>query len=219
MQAKAALRQLMGFESRAGRLRRRRRSGVHGPHARTSRISKRQALDDPARPAGRAERREARAGHAHARAQQPGARRERRRRLLAYRPRQHVRRRRRRSICRFHDRNQGNIAHSEIAVRQATETEAAARFVVVTDVVNAYAAFADQPEGRRALSVRLPRSGAAVARDHDLRLPARRRHAARSAGRRADVSRRRSSAYRQALAAYMTSVQQINFAVGKQVIP
>ena len=40
-----------------------------------------------------------------------------------------------------HDRNQGNIARSDIAVRQASEAEAAARFMAVTDVVNAYAAF------------------------------------------------------------------------------
>ena len=40
----------------------------------------------------------------------------------------------------FHDRNQGNIAHSQIAVRQAVEAEAAARFAAVSDVVNAYAA-------------------------------------------------------------------------------
>jgi outer membrane protein, heavy metal efflux system len=41
----------------------------------------------------------------------------------------------------IHDRNQGNIAHSEIAVRQAIETETATRFMAVTDVVNAFAAF------------------------------------------------------------------------------
>lgn len=41
----------------------------------------------------------------------------------------------------FHDRNQGNKAHSEVAMRQASELEAHARATVITDVVSAYAAF------------------------------------------------------------------------------
>src|SRR5581483_11831360 len=41
----------------------------------------------------------------------------------------------------IHDRNQGNIAHSKVAVVQANETEAQARTTVLTDVVNAFAAF------------------------------------------------------------------------------
>src|SRR5215467_5131157 len=37
------------------------------------------------------------------------------------------------------DRNQGNIAKAEVTVRQSTESELAARYLVLTDVVNAYA--------------------------------------------------------------------------------
>ncbi len=38
----------------------------------------------------------------------------------------------------FHDRNQGEIARSQAAVRQASETESSTQVGVLTDVVNAY---------------------------------------------------------------------------------
>ena len=72
----------------------------------------------------------------------------------------------------FHDRNQGNIAHSKVADspgdrdRSGTPGRRAhRRRQRVRDV-------SDQREGRGAVSVRLPRSGAAVARHHDLRVSA-----------------------------------------------
>jgi cobalt-zinc-cadmium efflux system outer membrane protein len=40
----------------------------------------------------------------------------------------------------IHDRNQGNIAHSRVGILQAAEVEAQARSTVLTDVVNAFAA-------------------------------------------------------------------------------
>ena len=165
VQAKAALRQTARIRHPAGGLRRRRRSGVRGPHARPRR-SEAPGARRASRPAGRAERRQARAGHARARAQQPGARRQRRRRLRAHRPRQHVRRRR---LLRSADSRPqpGQHRAQRGAVRQATEAELATRSRSSPTSSTAYAALADQPEGRRALSVRLPRSGAAVARHHD----------------------------------------------------
>ena len=151
---------------------------------------KRQALGDAARPAGRAERREARAGHADARAQQPRAR-----RRAATWTTTHAGPANAFGFgvsidLPFHDRNQGNIAHSEVAVAAGRPNPScASRFAVVTDVVTAYAALQTSEKVVGALSVRLSRSGAAVARHHDLRLSARRRHAARSARRRAHLSR------------------------------
>ena len=38
----------------------------------------------------------------------------------------------------IHDRNQGEIARSQVAVRQAVETESSTQVGVLTDVVNAY---------------------------------------------------------------------------------
>ena len=118
----------------------------------------------------------------------------------------------------FHDRNQGNIAHSEIAVRQAVETETATRFGAVTDVVNAYAAFdtnqkvvalyqsgyLDQAKQSLEITTYVYQHGAGTLLDL---LDAERTY------------RATELAYRQALAAYMTSLRQLNFAVGKQVIP
>lgn len=118
----------------------------------------------------------------------------------------------------FHDRNQGNIARSEIAVRQAVETETATRFGAVTDVVNAYAAFdtsqkvvalyqsgyLDQARQSLDITTYVYQHGAGTLLDL---LDAERTY------------RATELAYRQALAAYMTSLRQLNFAVGKQVIP
>ena len=122
------------------------------------------------------------------------------------------------STCPFHDRNQGNIAHSQIAVRQAVEAEAAARFAAVTDVVNAYAAletnqkivnlyesgYLDQARQSLEITTYVYQHGAGTLLDL---LDAERTY------------RSTELAYRDALAAAMTSLKQINFAVGKQVIP
>jgi cobalt-zinc-cadmium efflux system outer membrane protein len=118
----------------------------------------------------------------------------------------------------IHDRNQGNIAHSQIAVRQAVEAEAAARFAAVTDVVNAYAAletnekivnlyesgYLDQARRSLEITTYVYQHGAGTLLDL---LDAERTY------------RSTELAYRDALAAGMTSLKQINFAVGKQVIP
>ena len=118
----------------------------------------------------------------------------------------------------IHDRNQGNIAHSQIAVRQAVEAESAARFAAVTDVVNAYAAletnqkivnlyesgYLDQARQSLEITTYVYQHGAGTLLDL---LDAERTY------------RSTELAYRDALAAGMTSLKQINFAVGKQVIP
>jgi cobalt-zinc-cadmium efflux system outer membrane protein len=118
----------------------------------------------------------------------------------------------------IHDRNQGNIAHADIAVRQATETEAATRFGVMTDVVTAFAAYQTNEkvlklyesgyldQARQSLDISTYAFGRGAASLLDL-LDAERTY------------RDTQIAYRQALAAYMTSVRQLNFAVGKQVMP
>ncbi len=117
----------------------------------------------------------------------------------------------------FHDRNQGNIAHAKVAVRQATETEAQARSGVLTDVVTAYAAFQSSEkvlalfqsgyldQARQSLEITsyVYQQGSGTLLDL---LDAER------------TNRSTQLAYRQALAAYMTSAQQINFAVGKVVM-
>lgn len=118
----------------------------------------------------------------------------------------------------FRDRNQGNIAKAEVAVQQARETETATRFTAITDVVNAYAAYdssqkviglyqsgyLDQAKKSLDISTYVYQHGAGTILDL---LDAEQTY------------RDTQLAYRQALAAYMTSVRQINFAVGKQVIP
>jgi cobalt-zinc-cadmium efflux system outer membrane protein len=117
-----------------------------------------------------------------------------------------------------HDRNQGNIARSAVLVRQATESELAARYLVVTDVINAYAAwqtndkvvglyesgYLDQARQSLEISRYAYQRGAASLLDL---LDAERTYRDTQLG------------YREALSAYMTSVQQLNFAVGKQVLP
>ncbi len=118
----------------------------------------------------------------------------------------------------IHDRNQGEIARSQAAVRQAQETESASLVAVLTDVVNAYAAlqtneqvlalyesgYLEQARQSREISRYAYDKGAASLLDL---LDAERTY------------RATQLAYRQALAAHMTSVEQINFVVGKQVIP
>jgi cobalt-zinc-cadmium efflux system outer membrane protein len=117
----------------------------------------------------------------------------------------------------IHNRNQGEIARSEVAVRQARESESAARVTVLTDVANAYAGFQtnekvvslfesgylDQASQSREISTYAYRRGASSLLDL---LDAERTY------------RATELAYRQALAAYMTGAAQINFVVGRQVI-
>jgi cobalt-zinc-cadmium efflux system outer membrane protein len=117
----------------------------------------------------------------------------------------------------FHDRNQGNIAHSRVAIHQAAEAEAGVQSAVLTDVVNAYAAFQtsekliglyqsgylDQAQQSLDITNYVYQQGTGNLLDL---LDAQRTY------------RSTQLAYRQALAAYMTSVEQINFAVGRQVL-
>ena len=117
----------------------------------------------------------------------------------------------------IHDRNQGNIAHSQIAIKQATEQQEQARSTVISDVGNAYAAYQtnekilgmfesgylDQARQSLDISNYVYQQGSGNLLDL---LDAERTY------------RSTELAFRQALAAYMTSVEQINFVVGKQVM-
>jgi cobalt-zinc-cadmium efflux system outer membrane protein len=117
-----------------------------------------------------------------------------------------------------HNRNQGEIARSQFAARQARELEAAARVTVLSDVRNAYEAFhssdqvatlyesgyLDQARDSREISRYAYRRGAASLLDL---LDAERSY------------RAVQLAYRLALAAYMAAAEQVNSAVGAQVIP
>jgi cobalt-zinc-cadmium efflux system outer membrane protein len=118
----------------------------------------------------------------------------------------------------IHDRNQGNIARADVAVRQAEATAAATRAAVITDVVEAYAAlqtsrdvvelfqsgYLDQARQSLDISRYVYQQGSGTLLDF---LDAERTY------------RDTQTGYLQALAAYMTAVQQINQAVGKQVLP
>jgi cobalt-zinc-cadmium efflux system outer membrane protein len=116
-----------------------------------------------------------------------------------------------------HDRNQGEIARSKVAARQAGESQSAARASVLTDVVNAYSGFKandrivslyesgylEQATQSRQISNYAYRKGATSLLDL---LDAERSY------------RAVQLAYRQALSAYMLSAEQINLVVGKQVL-
>jgi cobalt-zinc-cadmium efflux system outer membrane protein len=118
----------------------------------------------------------------------------------------------------IHDRNQGEIARSQAAVRQAVETESSTQVGVMTDVVNAYyglhsneeivtlyeSGYLDQATQSRDISNYAFQRGAATILDV---LDAERSY------------RATQLAYRQALAAHMIAVEQVNQAVGTQVIP
>lgn len=118
----------------------------------------------------------------------------------------------------FHDRNQGNIARSRVAIRQAEQTELAAQTAVLTDVRDAFAAFQtsekvvglyqsgylDQAKESLDITTYVYQQGNATLLDL---LDAERTY------------RTTQLAFRQALAAYMTAVAQIDFAVGRQVMP
>lgn len=118
----------------------------------------------------------------------------------------------------IHDRNQGEIARSQVAVRQSVETEASTKVGVQTDVVNAYyglksndeivglyeSGYLKQASDSRDISNYAFQRGAATILDV---LDAERSY------------RATQLAYRQALAAQMIAAEQINQAVGAQVIP
>lgn len=118
----------------------------------------------------------------------------------------------------FHDRNQGNIAHSKAALAQAAESAAYVDNTVRTDVATAFAAlqtserilalyesgYLDQAKQSLDITTYVYQNGSGTLLDL---LDAERTY------------RTTQLAYRQALAAYMTSVQQVNLAVGKQVMP
>ncbi len=117
----------------------------------------------------------------------------------------------------IHDRNQGEIARSQVAARQAVEQEAATRYGVLTDVVSAYSNFKtndqivnlyesgylNQASQSREISNYAYRKGAASLLDL---LDAERSY------------RAIQLAYRQALSAYMIGAEQVNLVVGKQVL-
>ena len=118
----------------------------------------------------------------------------------------------------IHDRNQGNIARSEVQIRQATESEQATEYTVLTDVTSAYAGWqtADQV-------VKIYESGYLDQAKQSLDIS--QYVFQRGAGSLLDLLdaertyRDTELGYRQALAAYMTSAAQLNLAVGKQVLP
>lgn len=117
----------------------------------------------------------------------------------------------------IHDRNQGEIARSQVAARQAVVAAEATMVGVRTDVSSAYAGYQTsdqvvslyesgylkQATDSRDISNYAYSKGAASLLDL---LDAERSY------------RAIQLAYRQALAAYMTSVKQINFVVGKKVM-
>jgi cobalt-zinc-cadmium efflux system outer membrane protein len=117
----------------------------------------------------------------------------------------------------IHDRNQGEIARSQAAVKQAREQESSAEIGVKTDVVNAYygldtnekvvnlyeGGYLNQATQSRDISNYAYQRGAATILDV---LDAERSY------------RATQLAYRQAVAAFMIAAQQVNQAVGSQVI-
>jgi len=117
----------------------------------------------------------------------------------------------------IHDRNQGEIARSQAAARQAAETESSTRVTVLTDVVNAYyglqtseavvalfeGGYLEQATQSRDISTYAYQRGAATILDV---LDAERSY------------RATQLAYRQAMAAQMTAAAQVNLVVGTQVI-
>jgi cobalt-zinc-cadmium efflux system outer membrane protein len=116
------------------------------------------------------------------------------------------------------DRNQGEIARTHVAITQAQESEKAASDQVLTDVQNAYAAVQTSAE-----VVQLYESGylKEAQESRDISQYAYRRGAASLLDfLDAERSYRATQlAYRQALAAYMTSVEQLREAVGTRNLP
>lgn len=117
----------------------------------------------------------------------------------------------------IHDRNQGEIARSQVAAKQSKETESSTRVGVLTDVINAYqglqtgeevlalfeGGYLDQATQSRDISTYAFQRGAATILDV---LDAERSY------------RATQLAYRQAIATQMTAMEQINLVVGTQVI-
>ncbi len=118
----------------------------------------------------------------------------------------------------FGDRNQGNIAHAQIAVEQARQTEAATRATVLTEVTSAFAAYQTNEK-----VLALYESGYLDQATQSLDIA--RYVFNRGAGSLLDLLdaertyRSIQLTYRQALAAYLASVFQLNFVVGRQVVP
>ena len=116
------------------------------------------------------------------------------------------------------DRNQGEIARTRFALTQAEFTEKAAADTVMTDVINAYEAtetnqevvqlytsgYLKQAEDSRDISAYAYKGGAATLLDF---LDAERSY------------RATQLAYRQSLAAYMLSLEQLRQAVGTRSLP
>ncbi len=117
----------------------------------------------------------------------------------------------------IHDRNQGEIARSQAAVKQAVETESSTQVGVLTDVVNAYhglntgeevvdlfeGGYLDQATQSRDISTYAYQRGAATILDV---LDAERSY------------RATQLAYRQAMATQMIAAEQVNLVVGTKVI-
>jgi outer membrane protein, heavy metal efflux system len=117
----------------------------------------------------------------------------------------------------IHDRNQGEIARSQAAVKQAAETESSTQVSVLTDVVNAYygmktsdqivglyeGGYLNQATQSRDISNYAYQRGAATILDV---LDAERSYRATQLG------------YRQAMATYMIAAEQVNQVVGTTVI-
>ncbi len=117
----------------------------------------------------------------------------------------------------IHDRNQGEIARSQAAVKQAVETESSTQVGVLTDVVNAYhglntgeevvalfeGGYLDQATQSRDISTYAYQRGAATILDV---LDAERSY------------RATQLAYRQAVATQMIAAEQVNLVVGTRVI-
>jgi len=117
----------------------------------------------------------------------------------------------------IHDRNQGEIARTEVAARQAVETQESTQVGVLTDVINAYyglqtndqivslyeSGYLDQATQSRDISNYAYQRGSASILDL---LDAERSYRATQLG------------FRQAVAAYMIAAEQVNQAVGTQVI-
>jgi len=116
------------------------------------------------------------------------------------------------------DRNQGEIARTQVAVTQARQQEAAARGQVLTDVKQAYDALAssdrvaqmfrttylDVAQRSRDISEYSYRRGAGTLLDF---LDAERSY------------RATQLAYRQAIATYMTAIEQLRQVVGTRSLP
>jgi cobalt-zinc-cadmium efflux system outer membrane protein len=115
------------------------------------------------------------------------------------------------------DHNQGNIAKADVAVHQAEEAEKATRFLVLTDVTSAFAAFQSSVK-----IVGLYESGYLdqARQSRDITTYAFQRGATNLLSV-LDAERTYRDVqlnYRQALAALMTNARQLNFVVGKQVV-